>query len=441
MSEFQQPISGQFTGASQNIDLTSPNSGTSIIQITGTWIGTIVLQGSNNGITYITLQVVEQNSNLHKTSMLTNGIFIGPTNGFQFLRLYTTTWTSGSADISVYGSDAASVINSLSTITGASDGTKIGNVGSSLFTNLRDESGIAFGTESNPFFINGQSEVLSPLPGFIARSNKVLTAGATQLDTYTMTDDIAVVDFHFGGRGIGQASLLRLDNSAVEFVPGGGFNSSSDVNMWTNAGNGSSALLTWTYTTAQFFEGSGSATLTFTQSDTNNFPAIRYTWSTPKDVSAWNQISAHVRVTVAGGGSQSRRVQIVMTDINAATRTWEIVGTTTTPPFNTEQWLQILGTISSPNSETGTFDPYNVSSITLRLLDGGNKSGTIYWDNVRFLESRTLIERIYTSANDTFQLILNPVELFDTGDILGLEFKNNDTVAREYTVTAKGVIR
>lgn len=313
--------------------------------------------------------------------------------------------------------------------------------GGAAHVNLRDNSGGEFGTQENPFFINGQSEILSPLPGFIARSNRVLAAGAAQSDTYTMVDDIALIDFHFGGRGIGQALISRVDTTVTELVPGGGFNSPSDVALWTNAGNGSSSGLTWTYTTAQAQEGTGSATVTFTQSDNNNFPAIKYTWSTPKDFSAWHEIQAYARVTVAAGGNQTRSIQIILTDVNAATRTYAVTGSTTTPPFNTEQWLQILGIIENPTSETGTFDPFNVSSITLRLLDGGNKAGTIYWDNVKLLHSKTIIERIYISANSTFQLNLNPVELFDTGDVLGIEFKNNDITAKEFTVTTKGVLR
>lgn len=299
---------------------------------------------------------------------------------------------------------------------------------------------IAVDTEGR-VYTNGTSALLSPLPGFVARSNKVLAAGASLLNTYLMTDDIAIVDFHFGGRGPGQASLLRINAATTEQVPGGGFNSPADVAMWTNAGIGSSSALVWAYNTVQFTEGTGSAAVTFTQSDNNNYPAIKYTWSSPKDVSQWRYIIAQARVTVAAGGSQTRTISAILTDINGATRTYSLAGTTTTPPFSTEQWHTITGEIETPTSSTGTFDPYNVSSILLKLEDGGNKAGTIYWDNVRFATEQLLIERIYIEANRTFQLILNPVELFDTGETLGLLYKNNDTVSREFTVTAKGVER
>lgn len=309
-----------------------------------------------------------------------------------------------------------------------------------LHINLRDVSGVEFGTATNPLYTSGNAEILSPLAAFVARSNKVLLAGQAIVDVYTMAQDIALVDFHFGGRGQGQAAIGRLDQSGTEQVPGGGFNSSSDVSMWTNAGAGSSSGLTWAYTTAQAFEGSGSATVTFTQSDNNNFPAIKYTWSSPKDVTNWRYINARGRVTVAAGGNQTRELQIILTDVNANTRLYKTAGTTTTAPFSTEQWVQVLGEIPIPFSETGVFDPFNVSSITLKLLDGGNKSGTIYWDDVKFMESFELIERIYIDANRTFQLTLNPSEIVMTGEKLAILYKNSDSAAKEYTVTAKGVI-
>lgn len=296
--------------------------------------------------------------------------------------------------------------------------------------------------EQGRLITSGVSEFLSPLPGFVARSAKVLSAGATSYSTYVMSADIAIVDFHFGGRGPGQAAIFRLNPAATAFVPSGNFETTNDVTVvWTNTGIGDEAAIAWVRSTAQFTTGTSSAAQTFTKSDSNNYSEITYTWSTPQDSNAWRYISADVRVTVAAGGSVSRTVSIILEDVNAATRSYTITGTTTTAPFSTEQWQTITGEIASPTSSTGTFDSYNVSKVHLRLMDGGNKTGTIYWDNVHFDDSQELIERIYIDANRTFQLILNPVELFDVGETLALRFTNNDTVSREFTVTAKGVER
>lgn len=305
--------------------------------------------------------------------------------------------------------------------------------------NLRTQNGLEIGTAENPIYINGQSELLSPLPGFVARSNRVIPAGSAYFQTYTMAQDIALVDFHFGGKGIGQSSLLRVNENDTQFVPGGGFNSNADVALWTDTSQ-AGAVASWAYTTLQAFEGTGSVATTFAKSDQNNYPEITYTWATAQDLSLWRYINARARVTVAAGGNQSRTIMIILTDANNSTRTYSLSGTTTTPPFNSEQWNQILGEIANPVSQSGTFDVYNVKKISLRLQDGGNKSGTIYWDDVRLISSMSLIERIYINANTSFQLNLNPVELFSAGEVLGILFRNNDVTSKEFTAIAKGVI-
>ncbi len=285
-----------------------------------------------------------------------------------------------------------------------------------------------------------RDEILSPLPKYVARAAGVLAANASSLYTFLVTEDVSLISLAIGGRGPCQASFFRVNSSTTELVPGGGFNSSADVALWTNAGVGGSAGLIWTYTTAQSFEGTGSAVTAFTTSDNDDYPAIKYTWSTPKDVVNWRYITASARVTVAGGGAQTRTISIILTDINGATRTYSVAGTTTTAPFSTEQWVTITGEIRSPTSETGTFDPFNVSSITLKLQDGGNKTGTIYWDNVRFSTEQVLIDRLY-SLGETEQITLDPTEVFLATETLGILIRNNDTVSREIVATARGIKR
>ena len=131
-SEFQKPISGSITAISQTIDLTSPNSSTEIVQITGTWVGTIVVEGSNNDADYYSIDCTDRSTKLLVNSISANGSFQANTNGWQFIRIRSIAWTSGTANISVYGSDAASLISTDSTIRGATDGSQIGNTGDKL---------------------------------------------------------------------------------------------------------------------------------------------------------------------------------------------------------------------------------------------------------------------------------------------------------------------
>lgn len=284
-------------------------------------------------------------------------------------------------------------------------------------------------------------DITNPPTAYALRANKVITSGSVYNTSDALTSDISITDFIFGGRGAGQASLFSCDPASTTLLPNGGFNSSGDVSAWTNAGIGNSALGSWSYATDQFTMGTGSAKFTFTTSANNDYPAIKYTWGTAQNLTAWRYIKADVRVTVAAGGTQTRTVQMILTDANGITRTYQISGSTTTAPFNTEQWQTLTAEIEAPNASSGNFDIYNVSSITLKLLDGGNKAGSIWWDNVRFVEARTLLQRIYNFGNFTNQILLNPAEAYSSGQNICIEVRNNDASAAEFTAVAKGIVR
>lgn len=131
-SGFQVPITGTITAAAQTIDLTSPNQTIEIVQVSGTWVGTMVVEGSNDGTTYFSVPAIENTSNLLVTSITVNGSYVAVTNGYQFVRLRSSAWTSGTATISVWGSDAATLTRSIALLHGATDGTMIGNIGDRL---------------------------------------------------------------------------------------------------------------------------------------------------------------------------------------------------------------------------------------------------------------------------------------------------------------------
>lgn len=130
--QFQQPISTTIAANGVSRDLTSYNTATSIIQLSGTWVGTLIVEGSNNGANYFTLPMLSRSSSLYVGSMTANGIYLANTNGYQFIRVTSTAWTSGTATITVYGSDAASLIATDAILRGATDGAQIGNLGDRL---------------------------------------------------------------------------------------------------------------------------------------------------------------------------------------------------------------------------------------------------------------------------------------------------------------------
>lgn len=112
-SGFQKLITGTIAANGATLDITSPNSGTSTIQLTGTWVGTLVAEGSNDGTNYNLIAIVASSNYSFIKSMNVNGNYIIPTNGFQNLRIRSTAWTSGTVTINVWGSDAPSIVQVL----------------------------------------------------------------------------------------------------------------------------------------------------------------------------------------------------------------------------------------------------------------------------------------------------------------------------------------
>jgi len=134
-SQFQKPITRNFTAVSQTLDITSPNQSTSVIQITGTWSGTLVVEGSNDNTNYTSILFFNSSTSLFQSSIVaTNGTYFALTNGYQSVRIRASAWTSGTAITTVFGSDATSTQYNIDILRGATDGTLIGNLNNQLRT-------------------------------------------------------------------------------------------------------------------------------------------------------------------------------------------------------------------------------------------------------------------------------------------------------------------
>lgn len=281
------------------------------------------------------------------------------------------------------------------------------------------------------------SNVLSQVPNFREFLRKVLSSGETLFSIYPISEDTAIKEIHLGGTSACEGVLAKYNSSYVDLF--GTFNSSIEVAGWTDTSVGDSALEPWAYATNQFTEGTGSASKTFPKSDGNNYPEITYTFTPALDLSSILKISADIRTSVAAGGNTTRTIQIRLNS-GTATRVYQLTGTTTTAPFSTEQWHTVVGTISTPDAlaGVGTFDINTVNSISIRLQDGGNKTGTIWVDNVKFLEQINILDKIYTSGM-SHQINFDPVIVFDAGEELYLSIKNNSSSSGEIQISASGV--
>lgn len=583
--QFQKPNTGTITAVAQNKDIASPNSGTTLVQLSGTWTGTILVEGSNDDSNYITIPVIDLSTKLAVNSLTTNSIFACNTNSFQYVRLRSSAWTSGTANYTTWGSDSTSFIMSDSTLRGATDGTQVGNAGDKLkvvttpaskvstlnstntplladatFTGTWEDvigastitisiltshasatSGLKFETSSDGtnwddgdvftmpamssgeakvysfgvtsqyfrivyingpinqtsfrlqtiihytaiknsshrvndtivddddteltksiitgksetsglyknvatddegrLLISGQSELLSPLPSIKVVERRVLASSGVYAFTESISQDTAMKEFTFGGRGPGEGMFGKYVAATEAFVPGGDFESAPDVALWTNTGIGDGATNVLTFSTAQFNTGAGSLKLgPQTRSDQNHYPEITYTYPTPVSMDGWRYIQAYFRNEAPAGGAVTRTISIRLTDNAANVRIYSVSGLTNAAPFNTTGWIQILGEIRIPTSQIGTtFDINNIVSISLRMQDSGNKAYTaIYWDTVKTIGAIDIIQKIYTNGN-TIPLQFDPVVQFFTGEVMYLALRNNDTVSREFQITVAGV--
>jgi hypothetical protein len=133
-TEFQSPLTGSITAISQTIDITTTNQTTERLQISGTWSGTIVVEASNDLTTFYTLPLIRSSDEIIVTSIITNGIYTVNSNAYKLIRVRSSSWASGTATLTVWGSDNSTLNSNVSLLRGGSDGTVIGNTGDSLKT-------------------------------------------------------------------------------------------------------------------------------------------------------------------------------------------------------------------------------------------------------------------------------------------------------------------
>lgn len=111
-----QPLSGQavtssITGSGQNVAFTPVGSANVGIQITGTWVATLVFEGTIDGSNWFSIPVVTVGDIATSASTTINGQWRVPSSGFNQIRVRSSLYTSGSASITFQatGSGAAVV--------------------------------------------------------------------------------------------------------------------------------------------------------------------------------------------------------------------------------------------------------------------------------------------------------------------------------------------
>lgn len=193
-SSFQNAIPGSFTATAQSLDITSSNGSTQLIQVSGTWTGSLLVQGSNDDINFFTVFALNEVDKKLSTSITVNGAYSANTTGFQYFRLRSNgTWT-GTANVIVYGSDSSSLIQTQSV--------------------LRDVLGNPIGSTNNRLNVDVK---ISKDNGQVDTTSRIRTVLPVELFSYYFSNTAHPLRFNttnFNG-GTGTTSLI-LTKAAVD---------------------------------------------------------------------------------------------------------------------------------------------------------------------------------------------------------------------------------
>lgn len=124
---------GTLAQANDTVSATSlDNNGSMGIVITGNMVGTIKFQGSLDGLTFLDTFVLGLDGTFVTSTTSSTGSFIVNPAGLKTIQVIATIYTSGTATITIQLGGASALINSLSTMVGNTDGSRIGNTGDRL---------------------------------------------------------------------------------------------------------------------------------------------------------------------------------------------------------------------------------------------------------------------------------------------------------------------
>ena len=209
--ESEKLISGSITAISQMVDMTGPNSGTDVIQITGVWSGTIVAEGSQDGSSYFTLPFVVQSTGANGTAITSNDTYIVATNGYSQTRIRSSAWTSGTAAITVYGANYPSVVYSAEDKNFGTVGVNTSRTASQIgnSTGAADFNAGATGAQTLRVAANQGA------PNSNANSWPTKVTDGTNVASVSTHNDIGVAD-GIGSGGVYGSITLTLANTAYE---------------------------------------------------------------------------------------------------------------------------------------------------------------------------------------------------------------------------------
>lgn len=202
---FQDAINtGTLTALNSDVIIELHNSSGAIVNITGTWTGTILIEGTNDNFTTAqNAAVFTPPAGVITAGITTNGYYrLVAVSGFTHVRARMSAYTSGTATIVLSASIGAGLAPTVSVnydsmlgtskLTGNTDNTKIGNVGDRLKTDTNITSivgGLSLSTSKKLRY-----DDMNVGNGGIARAT-VIILGAAQTTVYNRTGSGVFIGF------------------------------------------------------------------------------------------------------------------------------------------------------------------------------------------------------------------------------------------------------
>jgi hypothetical protein len=214
--ETEKLITGSITAVSQTVDLTGPNSGTDVVQVVGTWVGTLIVEGSNDGTNFVPLPLIQQSTGFIVSSISANDAYIVASNGYNQERVRASAWTSGTATITDYGSNYPSILylfadRGYGTV-GSNTPRSASQVGNA--TGAADFNAGATGAQTLRTVSNQGA------PNTVANSWPAKITDGTNIASVSTHNDVGVAD-GLGSSGVYGNLALTSANTAYEAKVGG----------------------------------------------------------------------------------------------------------------------------------------------------------------------------------------------------------------------------
>lgn len=141
---------GTLTAASSAVSALVDGFKSAVLQVTGTFVGTITFEASLDGSAWSTVQVIAQATSALTTTTTAAGLFIVPNPGYSWVRARMSAYTSGTALVTIQAGDGAEQVASIQvqpanvraihlaaatqTLTAGQSGTKFVGAADAVFT-------------------------------------------------------------------------------------------------------------------------------------------------------------------------------------------------------------------------------------------------------------------------------------------------------------------